>query len=433
MTTRAATKVDRFTLVTAAHHFLMEVLPFRDPESYAALATFVAAIEECRPPSATLDAVLLRCLVILDMQHERRIPSLVDRYLAKALMPDDSLTHFATCVSDLLRYRSISSGAVQQAVDIIARRHGDSSLDPRTIADATSLRLSTLDVAFKREMGTTLTEHIRAVRLERSALLLVTTDKSIKEIWAEVGFNHPSNFDHEFKRRFGMSPRQFRARSIRPVAQLHYGVTKAPAPQPASPPLGTSVLIVDDDDTTRWALGTHLNRQGYSVSAASTGHEGLRRAMITVPDVILLDYRLGDMDGFTFLRALRRRVSGDVPVALFTADLSAFDRRDDIRSLNAVLASKLSDVSQVTTLIAGLSARHNLPSGSADVQSPVQTYRRDPSLLPVSGVTSVISMKGASRAESPMTTLVVGDRIGRRARPRSRYVLHTKSIAQRKA
>jgi len=370
-----AMKVDRFGLVTAAHYFLMGVLPFRDPESSAALATFVAAMKRIRPAFAELDAVLLRCLVILDTHHPRRAPSLVDRYLATSSTPDGSLQHFATCVTDLLRYRCIANGAVQQAVDIVASRFNESSLNARTIAEAVNLRLSTLGVAFKREMGCTITEHIRAVRLERSALQLATTTKSIKEIWAEVGFNHPSNFDHEFKRRFAMSPRQFRARSLRTAARLHDGVPRSPAPPIAamSPRHGTSVLIVDDDDTTRWALGTHLNHQGYSVAAAATGNEGLVRAKAAPPDVILLDYRLGDMDGCEFLRTLRRRAPGDTPaVAMFTADLNAFERRDEIHALNAVLASKLCDLSHVRKLIDTLRARNSLLMASADAPNRPQ-------------------------------------------------------------
>jgi AraC-like DNA-binding protein/CheY-like chemotaxis protein len=370
---RAAANVERFTLVTAAHHFLMNVLPFRDPESHSALARFVSAIAQIRPSSAELDVVLLRCLVIMDMQHERRIPSLVDRYLAKALTPEESLSHFATCVEDLLRYRCITNGAVQQAVDIIGSRYSESSLDPRTVAEAMSLRLSTLDVAFKREMGCTMTEHIRAVRLERAALLLVTTDKSIKEIWAGVGYNHPSNFDHEFKRRFGLTPRQFRVNSVRPAARLHYGVGKRSTRHDTvvSPPLRRHVLIVDDDDTTRATLGTHLNHQGYSVSAAPTGNAGLRQVKETAPDVILLDYRLGDMDGVEFLRTLRHEIPGDLPpVALFTADWNAFDHREDIHNLNAVLESKLCDLTRVTQLIDDLSSRNGVPVGPTEVDTP---------------------------------------------------------------
>jgi AraC-like DNA-binding protein/CheY-like chemotaxis protein len=367
-----ASSGDRFTLITAGHHFLMDVLPFRNPGSGEALAAFVEKTKQIRQPSAIVDAVLLRCLVVLDTHHERRIPSLVDRYLAKAGTPNGSLHHFTACVEDLLRYRCISNGAVQQAIDIIGSRYSESSLDPRAIADGVGLRLSTLDVAFKRDMGCTITEHLRGVRLEHAALLLVTTHKTIKEIWAQVGYNYPSNFDHEFRRRFGMSPRQFRAGSIRPVAQRHYGVAKTTPSVSAAPPARRwSVLIVDDDDTTRWTLETHLRREGYSVALAATGNEGLARVETVRPDVILLEFRLGDMDGVEFLRELRRRMPGDdaPAVALFTADWTAFDQREDIGTLNAILASKLCDLNGVSRLIEYLCTRDGVRTSTADAHA----------------------------------------------------------------
>jgi AraC-like DNA-binding protein len=364
-----ASGVDQVTLITAGHHFLMDVLPFRNPGSYEALATFVEKMEQVRQQSMILDAVLLRCLVVLEMQHERRIPSLVDRYLTRAATPDGSLHHFATCVGDFLRYRCISNGAVQQAIDIIGSGYRDSSLGPRAIADAVGQRLSTLDVAFKRGMGCTITDHLRGVRLERAARLLATTHKTIKEIWADVGYNHASNFDHEFRRRFGMSPRQFRAGSIRPAAQRHYGAakTRSPGVSAVSSAQPRSVLIVDDDETTRWTLETHLTRNGYSVALAATGNEGLDRVESIRPDVILLEFRLGDMDGVEFLRELRSRMPGDAPaVALFTADWTAFDQRENICLLNAVLASKLCDVNGVSRLIEYLCTRNSVRTSPTD-------------------------------------------------------------------
>jgi AraC-like DNA-binding protein/CheY-like chemotaxis protein len=362
---------DRFSLVTAAHHFLSAVLPFREPESQQALTEFVAKVNQARQPAAEVDVVLLRCLVILDTQHERRIPSLVDRYLASASTPEGSLAHFDACVRDFLRFRCINNGAVQQAVELIGTRYAEPSLDPRTIADAVGLRLSTLDVTFKRQMGCTISEYVREIRLERSALLLVTTSKSIKEIWVEVGYNHPSNFDHEFKRRFGMNPRDFRSTSILPVAQRHYGMmTKRIQSQPrtlefdpsAPGPDSIKVLIVDDDDCTRRTLSSYLHAQGHIAVIADTGAEGLRLAKAASPDVILLDFRLDDMDGLTFLRILRGDAPDEGPaVVLFTADWSLYDRRKDIESLRAVLASKLCELNELIELIRYLVSRQPPP------------------------------------------------------------------------
>jgi AraC-like DNA-binding protein/CheY-like chemotaxis protein len=310
---------------------------------------------------------------VLDTPQERRIPSLVDRYLANDSTPEGSVAHFMTCVRDLLRYRCISNSAVQQAVAIIGARYADSSCDPRTIAETVGVRLSTLDAAFKRQMACTSTEYIRRVRLERSAILLVTTNKTIKEVWAEIGYNHPSNFDHDFKRRFGRSPRELRAGSIRSTAQSHYEATTPAGDEDDDRPIyPTSVLIVDDDECTRWTLSTYLSGKGFTVSAAATGYEGLRSAKDASPDVILVDYRLGDMDGLEFLRLLHPRIGDPVPaLALFTADWDLFEQADDVNTLGATIVSKLCDLHQLQRVIVSLSRRkkrRRTPSRTEGIQ-----------------------------------------------------------------
>jgi AraC-like DNA-binding protein/CheY-like chemotaxis protein len=353
-----ATPPDRFALVTAGHHFLLNVLPFRAPESSDALAAFVATLDALRGPSADVDAILLRCLAVLDKQHGRRIPSLMDRYLANASTPDGSLARFTTCVEELLRDRCISDKTVQVAVEHIRTRFAEPVLDPRTIAEGVGSRLSMLDAAFQREMACTVAGYIREVRLERAAILLVTTHKTIKEIWAEIGYNHPSNFDHDFKRRFRVPPRDFRSGSIRPIAQTHFFGAALSTDDTHDPDRSPgNVLLIDDDECTRWSLSTYLSREGFAVSAAPSGSEGLRLAMHTCQDVILLDYRIGDMNGLEFLRRLHHQMPGKVPpVALFTADLNLFDRCDEVHALGATLVSKLCDLNQLHDLMTNLAA-----------------------------------------------------------------------------
>lgn len=85
---------------------------------------------------------------------------------------------------------------------------------------------------------------------------------------------------------------------------------------PASLAKGT-VLVVDDEDLIRWSLRTQLAPLGYHVIEASSGAEALAH-MADDPDVILLDFKLPDSDGFSLLRRLRE-MSPDVPVIVLTA------------------------------------------------------------------------------------------------------------------
>jgi CheY-like chemotaxis protein/AraC-like DNA-binding protein len=334
----------------------LNILPFRKPDSYAALATFAHIVDGSKLPTLDVDAVLLRCLAVLDLRSGPRIPGLVERYLVRACAPEKPLTRFVTCVEELLRHHAISDGFVQEAIECIRTYACEPTFTPQRVAEHVGARLATLDVAFRRQVGCTVTEKIRERRLAHSAFLLITSRLSIKEVWAAVGYNHHSNFDHDFTRRFGTSPRQFRDRSIRPLAQNHYAATQSVAVGRTPPATKNNLLIVDDDEGTRTILGCHLRNKGYRVSVASTGAEGLELATQDRPDTILLDYHLGDMDGLAFLRALRYDRSAEHPsVSPFTADWELFDRAEEVHALNAMIASKLCDLDEVEQLIAYVS------------------------------------------------------------------------------
>ena len=65
------------------------------------------------------------------------------------------------------------------------------------------------------------------------------------------------------------------------------------------------VLIVEDEEPLRMALGDALRSEGFEVFEASDGEAGLALALAEGPEVILLDLMLPKRDGFSVLRALR--------------------------------------------------------------------------------------------------------------------------------
>ena len=84
------------------------------------------------------------------------------------------------------------------------------------------------------------------------------------------------------------------------------------------------LLIIDDDPKLCQLVGTYLEPLGFKVQAALNGPEGLRTALETKPDVILLDVMLPEMDGFEVLRSIREKSS--VPVLMLTARGDEIDR-----------------------------------------------------------------------------------------------------------
>lgn len=67
-----------------------------------------------------------------------------------------------------------------------------------------------------------------------------------------------------------------------------------------------TVLVVDDDDDAVATMRDILEEEGHLVLAARNGREALQVALQTVPDLVLLDLEMPEMDGRAFLAALDR-------------------------------------------------------------------------------------------------------------------------------
>lgn len=63
---------------------------------------------------------------------------------------------------------------------------------------------------FKNTMGTSFIDYLNEYRLTMASRLLVSSDSSILDIASEVGFENLSYFNRTFKKRFGMTPREYR-------------------------------------------------------------------------------------------------------------------------------------------------------------------------------------------------------------------------------
>jgi signal transduction histidine kinase/CheY-like chemotaxis protein len=89
------------------------------------------------------------------------------------------------------------------------------------------------------------------------------------------------------------------------------------------------VLVVEDDTPTREVIKRALERDGWSVSEADNGRRGLLSVARQVPDLIVLDLMMPEMDGFEFVAELRKSESGRrIPVVVVTAkEITEEDRR----------------------------------------------------------------------------------------------------------
>ena len=91
--------------------------------------------------------------------------------------------------------------------------------------------------------------------------------------------------------------------------------------------MSEKILIIDDDLDTLRLVGLMLQRQGYQISAATNGQQGLDKAFDEDPDLILLDIMMPDMDGYEVTRRLRRNPSTmETPILMFTAKTQLDDK-----------------------------------------------------------------------------------------------------------
>jgi DNA-binding response OmpR family regulator len=82
--------------------------------------------------------------------------------------------------------------------------------------------------------------------------------------------------------------------------------------------MAATILVVEDEHAVARGLQYALQKEGYDVTLARSGEDGLDVATRSAPDLILLDVRLPGMDGFEVLRRLRA-AGGKSPVLMLTA------------------------------------------------------------------------------------------------------------------
>ena len=85
-----------------------------------------------------------------------------------------------------------------------------------------------------------------------------------------------------------------------------------------------TILIVEDDETLQQTLAYNLEQEGYKITVAVDGRDGLELARSEAPDLIVLDIMLPGLDGLSVCRILRREM--EVPIIMLTARSSEVDK-----------------------------------------------------------------------------------------------------------
>ena len=112
---------------------------------------------------------------------------------------------------------------------------------------------------------------------------------------------------------------------MKPIDRMQLFNLLAPWRAAAGP---TRVLVVEDDPDQQRAIGVALAQPNWQVVEATNGRIGLDKIRESIPDVIILDLMMPEMDGFEFMSNLQ--ANGDwqhIPIFVVTAlDLNERDR-----------------------------------------------------------------------------------------------------------
>lgn len=79
------------------------------------------------------------------------------------------------------------------------------------------------------------------------------------------------------------------------------------------------VLVIDDENDILLIIKSALHEEGYDVTTANNGYDGLALAEDASPDLIILDIMMPEMDGFEVLQQLKENEkTAQIPVVILT-------------------------------------------------------------------------------------------------------------------
>jgi CheY-like chemotaxis protein len=106
-------------------------------------------------------------------------------------------------------------------------------------------------------------------------------------------------------------------------------------------PVAPRVLVVDDDEVSRYLVASRLGPAGLAVTEAASGAGGLAEVRRQRPDAIVLDLSMPGMSGFDVLERLKEDpVTRGIPVIVLTAGILGEDERRRLAPHVAAILSK---------------------------------------------------------------------------------------------
>ncbi len=121
------------------------------------------------------------------------------------------------------------------------------------------------------------------------------------------------------------------------------------------------ILIVEDDPNTAEMLSAYFSSVGYQVSHAAWGQDALRIAAETLPDLVVLDIHLPDIDGYEVCMTLRsQRRTEHTPIIFLTERRERMDRLTGLQLGAVDYITKPFDVQELRFRVRNVLRRSNL-------------------------------------------------------------------------
>ncbi|ONI73798.1 DNA-binding response regulator [Kribbella sp. ALI-6-A] len=138
--------------------------------------------------------------------------------------------------------------------------------------------------------------------------------------------------------------------------------------------MALQVLVVEDDDRIRTVLRLALEDEGHQVTEAADTPTALALVRTAMPDLVLVDLMLGEVDGFTCIREIRKL--SDIPIVIVSA---RSDTHDIVAGLEAGADDYVTKPFQIKELTARLRALRRRLRTSAEATEPDVVLDSDPS------------------------------------------------------
>src|SRR5450759_1345749 len=162
------------------------------------------------------------------------------------------------------------------------------------------------------------------------------------------------------------------------------------------------VLLVDDDEMLRKMTEVLLSKQGFEVTAVENGAKTLQQLKFMLPDVILMDVMMPDMDGFTVCREIRSNpVTASVPIIMLTA-LDSVENK--VKGFEAGADDYLAKPFETAELV----ARINVMTKRAEGSTPLIKEPVKPAIREAARTIAVFSLRGGAGVSTIAVNLAAG-------------------------